>query len=176
VIGFSLWTLLGLLIALPLILYVAPASVKKVAEQIISLQVGFSGGYLTMVFGLFNIIIYTWLYPNGLLYPGWAPELFISLWSGIVGCLIGAVYWVFLCLYFIEKIQSKLNLLFLILYPIFMLFQHYLPNLYGIGVNQTEILALKSPVTDWISTVLILIAVTVLSVLYFKNKSKWVKL
>jgi hypothetical protein len=175
-IGFSIETCVGMIFALLLILVVSPAGIKKTSEQVISAQVAYGGGYLALALGLSNIIVYTWLYPSGVLYSGWFPELFISLWSALISSLIGAVYCVFLCLYFVRKIKTIFGKASLILWPVFMLFQNYLPTFYGIGVSQTEILALREPITDWISTVLILISVITLTFLYFKNKYRWVKL
>lgn len=175
-IGFSIETCLGMIFALFLILVVSPAGIKKTSEQVISAQVVYGGGYLALALGLSNIIVYTWLYPSGVLYSGLLPELFIGLWSALISSLIGAVYWVFLCLYFVRKIKSTFGKISLILWPFFMLFQNYLPTFYGIGVNQTEIVALREPITDWISTALIGITILTLTFLYFTNKYRWVKL
>nr|WP_321239356.1 hypothetical protein [uncultured Tolumonas sp.] len=175
-IGFSLETCIGMMLSLFLILIVSPAGIKKTSEQVISAQVAYGGGYLALSLGLLNIVVYTWLYPNGVLYAGRLPEIFINFWSAVISSLVGAVYWVFLCLYFVRKIKNTAGKISLILWPVFMLFQNYLPTLYGVGVHQTELLALKEPITDWISTGLIIFFVVGFSYAYWTNKYRWVKL
>lgn len=175
-IGFSIETCLGMIVALFLILIVSPAGINKTSEQVISAQVAYGGGYLALSLGLLNVVVYTWLYPDGVLYSGWAPEAFISLWSAIISSLIGAVYWVFLCLYFVRKIKNTAGKVSLVLWPVFMCFQNYLPTFYGIGVSQTELTALKEPVTDWIATGLIALVVVGFSYAYWTNKYRWVRL
>lgn len=175
-IGFSLETCIGMMLALFLILIVSPAGIKKTSEQIISAQVAYGGSYLALSLGLLNVVVYAWLYPNGVLYSGWLPKFFINFWSAVISSLVGAVYWVFLCLYFVRKIKNTPGKLSLILWPMFMLFQNHLPALYGIGINQTELLALKEPITDWISTGLITFFVIGFSYLYWTNKYRWIKL
>lgn len=175
-IGFSIEACIGMLLALFLILITAPAGIRRTSEQIVSPQIYYAGGYLALSLGLLNVLVYTWLYPEGQLYSGWFPELFISFWSALVSSLIGAVYWVLLCLYFIRNIRNTVGKISLALWPIFMLFQNYLPEIYGVGVNQTEILALKEPVTDWISTGLILFVEMGFSYAYWTNKWRWEEL
>jgi hypothetical protein len=165
-----------MMLALLLILIVSPAGIKKTSEQVISAQVAYGGGYLALVLGFSNVIVYTWLYPNGVLYPGWLPELFIGLWSALISSLIGAVYWVFFCLYFVRKIKNKFGRLVLILWPVFMWFQNYLPSLYGIGVTHTELLSLSEPITDWITTGISVFFIAGFSYAYWANKYRWIKL
>ncbi|MCG6373314.1 hypothetical protein K6U27_11620 [Vibrio fluvialis] len=175
-IGFSIETCIGMILALFLILIVSPAGIKKTSEQVISAQVAYGGGYLALSLGLLNVVVYTWLYPNGVLYSGWVFETFMNFWSAIISSLIGAVYWVFLCLYVVRGIKNTAGKVSLAFWPLFMFFQNYLPKFYGIGVSQTELIALREPVTDWIATGLIAFVVVGFSYAYWANKYRWVKL
>lgn len=175
-IGFSIETCVGMILALLLILIVSPAGIKKTSEQVISAQVAYGGGYLAITLGFSNVIVYTWLYPNGVLYSGWFSELFISFWSALISSLIGAVYWVFLCLFFVKNIRSVVGGLVLILWPVFMWFQNYLPTWYGIGVSHTELFSLREPITDWLTTGIAIFFLTGFSYAYWVNRYRWVKL
>ena len=171
-IGFSLETCIGVLFSLLLVLFVAPAGVKSTSKQIISLQVAYGAGFLSLCFGLLNVLIYTWLYEDGVLAFKFTEKL-LTIWASIVSTLIGAFYWIILCRFFIEGVKTKSGRWCLILWPFYAIFQDNLPALYIVVVNEYPLFALRDSTTDWITTGLVLFVEVILVYAYWVNRYRW---
>jgi len=174
-VGFSWETSIGLILSLLVILLVSPAGVRRASEQVISAQVAYGGGYLALNFLLLNTVAYIWFFNEASMSFS-ISQHFLNLWSGLVSSTFGAVYWVFLCLFFVKKIRNIAGLLSLILWPLFMLYQNYLPEIYGWVTAGSELMKLQDEITDYIATGLVAIALLVLSYLYWNNKYRWAEL
>ncbi|MGO1298025.1 MAG: hypothetical protein ACTMIA_12065 [Vibrio sp.] len=174
-IGFTWETSVGLILSLFIILLVSPAGVKKASEQVISAQVAYGGGYLAVCFLLLNTIAYIWLFNDSSMTLS-VNKHFLNLWAGLVSSTFGAVYWIFLCLFFVRKVQTKAGWASLFLWPIFMFYQNYLPELYALVTSDSEILKPRDSKTDMIATSLASIAILVLSYLYWTKKERWKEL
>lgn len=174
-IGFTWETSVGLILSLLIILLVSPAGVKKASEQVISAQVAYGGGYLAVCFLLLNTIAYIWLFNDSSMTLS-VNQHILNLWAGLVSSTFGAVYWVFLCLVFVRKIRTKAGYASLVLWPLFMFYQNYLPEIYKFVTSGSEIMKLRDSTIDIIATSLASIAILVLSYLYWNNKERWSEL
>ncbi len=174
-IGFTWETSVGLILSLLIILLVSPAGVKKASEQVISAQVAYGGGYLAVCFLLLNTIAYIWLFNDSSMTLS-VNQHILNLWAGLVSSTFGAVYWVFLCLVFVRKIRTKAGCASLVLGPLFMFYQNYLPEIYKFVTSGSEIMKLRDSTIDIIATSLASIAILVLSYLYWNNKDRWSEL
>lgn len=174
-IGFTWETSVGLILSLLIILLVSPAGVKKASEQVISAQVAYGGGYLALCFLLLNTIAYIWLFNDSSMTLS-VNQHILNLWAALVSSTFGAVYWVFLCLFFVRKIQTKAGYASLFLWPLFMFYQNYLPEIYTFVTSGSEIMKIRDSTTDIIATSLASIAILVVSYLYWNNKERWSEL
>lgn len=173
--GFSWQACIGLIVSLFVILLVSPAGLRKTAEQVISVQVAWGSGYVTLCLCLLNFVMYIWLFNNGAVVSEAAQSL-LNTWGAVVSSTFGAVYWVVLCLFFGRKIKTKSGILMLVLWPALILLQNYLPNLHLASAQYLNSFQPIESILNWISTALIAAAISVLSYFYWRNKHRWAEL
>ncbi|WP_147694526.1 hypothetical protein [Vogesella mureinivorans] len=171
-VGFSWETSFGLILSLFAILLISPAGIKRAAEQVISAQVFYGGSYLTFCSLLLNTIAYIWLFNNTSTTHSVNPHL-LNLWSGFVSSTFGTVYWVILCLFFIKRQVNPAGFISIIMLPLLMLFQNYLPEIHNWITTYSNIYQLQVETIDYIVTIFLLAIIILLTFLYFTKKHIW---
>jgi hypothetical protein len=173
--GFSWETSIGLILSLFVTLLVAPAGFRKASDQIISPQIMFGGTYLALSLLLLNTIIFVWFFNPSSMSASINHHL-ISLWSSFVSTTFGAVYWIILCMFFLKRQRGIAGVVLLLGWPMLMLFQNYLPEIYRWFSVRSELTGLRDETTDSIAIGLAVLALLVLNYVYWVHRERWAKL
>lgn len=168
--GFSWEACIGLIISLFILLFACPAGVKKTADQVISAQTYYGGGYLSLIAALLNVVIYVALADQEISGP---VTVALSIWGAVFGSIFGAFYWTALCLYIIKKIRTRSGLAVLFLAPLLPLGLNYLNDIERVVVSEYPLVGLKDSTTDAIAIGLCLTAVIAISYCYHHVKGRW---